>query len=163
MPGDGAPRDDELSSALLEQDDNVNRSWARMDWADVQACRWRHRLCQLSGTTAGDAPGPRHLAVATAGVLGPDANGTYAVMRKCYYSPRGPTCFFLVDTCTARVWVDRRHVLVHTLASQSDALMRPDAYYLRPNMPPARPRPATHAATPADAARAERFAAGVWA
>ena len=161
------PGDDELPRALLEQDDNVNRSWARMAWGDVQACRWRHRLCQISGTAAGDPTGPHHLAARTTGVLGPHDNGTYAVMREFHLSPCGTEGFFLVDTRAARVWVDARHVLVQTLVSQSDALMGPDEYYLRPNMPVAPPRRSTPADTPADsphdAARAERFAAGVWA
>ena len=109
---------DELDPRWLEQDNNSNDSWDRMDADDISCGHFCDQICQIRGTRTGGLPG--------------QLNGLYGIILGYHPEHRGGS--FLVDMPQVSdvLLLSPNFVLVQTTASQQGALMLPDKRFLKP-------------------------------
>jgi len=108
---------DELPPSFLEEDDNINLSWAPMDAHDIQQGNFYNQVFQVSGTTTNGLPG--------------QLNGYYGLIKAFRNTSKGG--YFIVDVpqLDDDICMPVAKVLVQQNRCIKGSLMLPDGRYLR--------------------------------
>lgn len=108
---------DELPSYMLEEDENINLSWARMDIEDIVTGNFRGQIFQVCGTTSLGLPGA--------------LNGYYGILKD--FKPAKKGGYFIVDVpfMDEDILMPIRNVLVQQNSPPQESLMLPGGRFLR--------------------------------